>query len=567
MDSRSPSADAAPAVLVDHAADLIDLLLTVGFIDGVFHPREQAFARNYLDTAVLLSEQMGGLSAEQQARIRATSVAQIDELYRQLAGEVAQINGEVRATGETSFVLPRLAVRALTVFRRLPVVEQPGALELIRAMMRADGVITDAETRLYDELAAALAKATPPPQPSRITAAPGVVTRPALQVLPPHWNPLKAMGHALLDPLEHTYSPHPVELQSQLAYDYQVIGNAINQWHRLRAHGHGRLAGISDIGQLPVGARFLDGHVHVHRPDQPTELVVLGDLHGCYACFKAALLQSDFINRVWAHQWDPRTYPDVKLVLLGDYIDRGLFSFDGVMRAVLHLFCAMPDNVIVLRGNHEYYKSRNGMVFSGVYPAEGLHSILRHAPVALLEAYKDLFDQLPTSFLFERTLFVHGGIPRDDTFAERYRDLSSLEDPDVRFQMLWSDPVQTDHVPVELQRKSSRFNFGREQFRAFMTRIGCHTMIRGHEQIEAGFEVIYDLGDRQLLNLFSAGGADNRDLPLDSSYRRVVPMALTIVADAAGQRAVPWPIEYQPFNYPVHNGLYRPQPLLEYRNT
>ena len=36
------------------------------------------------------------------------------------------------------------------------------------------------------------------------------------------------------------------------------------------------------------------------RPDQPTELIVLGDLHGCYACLKAALLQSEFIERVRA---------------------------------------------------------------------------------------------------------------------------------------------------------------------------------------------------------------------------------------------------------------------------
>ena len=35
--------------------------------------------------------------------------------------------------------------------------------------------------------------------------------------------PLQALAHPLLDPLEQTYSPHPTELQSQLAYDYQLI--------------------------------------------------------------------------------------------------------------------------------------------------------------------------------------------------------------------------------------------------------------------------------------------------------------------------------------------------------
>jgi len=42
-------------------------------------------------------------------------------------------------------------------------------------------------------------------------------------------------------------------------------------------------------------------------------------------------------------------------VLLGDYIDRGRFSYNGVLRAVMQLFLAAPEHVFPLRGNHEYY--------------------------------------------------------------------------------------------------------------------------------------------------------------------------------------------------------------------
>jgi hypothetical protein len=251
--------------------------------------------------------------------------------------------------------------------------------------------------------------------------------------------------------------------------------------------------------------------------------------------------------------------------LLGDYIDRGRFSFDGVLRAVLQLFVAMPEHVVVLRGNHEYFLSYEGRVMSGVYPAEALASIAPYVPPEMLEAYRVLFENMPTSYLFDHTMFVHGGVPRDDTFAARYRDLASLNDPDLRFQMLWSDPEQVDHVPVELQRQNPRFSFGRNQFRAFMEKAGVHTMIRGHEKIDRGFDVVFDQGDRLLLNLFSAGGHDNNDLPIDASYRSVTPMALTIHHDASGTRATPWPIQYQPFNYDVHNGLHRRAPLLAHR--
>jgi hypothetical protein len=183
----------------------------------------------------------------------------------------------------------------------------------------------------------------------------------------------------------------------------------------------------------------------------------------------------------------------------------------------------------------------------------------------MLEAYRVLFEHMPTSFLFERTMFVHAGIPREDTLAERYRDLSSLNDDEIRFQMLWSDPVLSDHVPVELQRMNPRFTFGRNQFKAFMQRTGMHSMIRGHEMIERGFEVFFDLSDHMLLTLFSSGGADNTDLPIDSSYRTVTPMALSMQAVQGQISATPWPLNYQPFNYEPHNGLYRPQRVLEYR--
>src|SRR5690606_31919645 len=140
---------------------------------------------------------------------------------------------------------------------------------------------------------------------------------------------------------------------------------------------------------------------------------------------------------------------------------------------------------------------------------EALASLAPHVPIEMLEAYRLLFEHMPTSFLFERTLFVHAGIPRDDTLAERYRDLSSLNDDELRFQMMWSDPVATDHVPVELQRMSPRFTCGRNQFKAFMQRTGLHSLIRGHEKSGHGFEACFDLGEHVLITLFSSAGAEN----------------------------------------------------------
>jgi hypothetical protein len=96
-----------------------------------------------------------------------------------------------------------------------------------------------------------------------------------------------------------------------------------------------------------------------------------------------------------------------------------------------------------------------------------------------------------------------------------------------------------------------------------MERAGFKTMIRGHDKIDHGFDVIFD-GDPLLLNLFSAGGGDNDDLPPNASYRTVTPMALTIEHAPRSVLATPWAIEYQRFNDAACNGFRRPQRALPF---
>ncbi|HVK87201.1 MAG TPA: metallophosphoesterase family protein [Kofleriaceae bacterium] len=510
---------------------IIDLLLTIGYVDGLLHADEKRFIDGYTSWLV-----------DNFAQAR----AQIDGVHRALDAEIAGLVAEVTAAGDEHYLRTRLKVRAVALFRSLAPDHQEGALSLLAQLMRVDGSESPEERELYDELVAHFSAPTIE-VPAQAPLSDG------LRVEPPTPRRLAAMSHPMLDELEHRYGSEPAALQQQLATDYQLVFQAIGVWERQRARGNGRLIGITDVMQLPEGTQWLDGHTNVLRPERPTELVVLGDLHGCYSALKAALLQSDFIERVRRHQRDPANHPDVKLVLLGDYIDRGRFGFEGVLRAALKLLVTFPDHVYLIRGNHEFLVRLGEGVVSAVNPAEAVPALAQVAPVGLLEAYRHLFERMPTALLFERTLFVHGGIPRDATLAERYRDLSSLDDAVLKFEMMWSDPVRTDIVPPALQQQSPRFNFGAEQFRAFMHAIGCHTLIRGHEQVDAGFETVFSVGAHRLHTLFSAGGHDNNDLPETSRYRAVTPMALTIRDGVA----MPWPIDYQPFLSPAHNGLYR----------
>jgi len=94
--------------------------------------------------------------------------------------------------------------------------------------------------------------------------------------------------------------------------------------------------------------------------------------------------------------------------------------------------------------------------------------------------------------------------------------------------MMWSDPSDTEVVPDELQKAVARFSYGSHQFRSFLARLGCSVMVRGHERAAEGFRTTYDLPEATLFTLFSAGGANNLDLPETSNYREVTPRGLTI---------------------------------------
>jgi hypothetical protein len=301
------------------------------------------------------------------------------------------------------------------------------------------------------------------------------------------------------------------------------------------------------------------------KPEETIEVTVVGDLHGCYSCLKAVLMQTNFFERVGRYQQDPAKHPHPKLVLLGDYIDRGMFSYQGVLRSALQLFATAPEHIYMLRGNHEYYIEHEGNVYGAVRPSEAMNTLKPHFTSETFSHYVKLFDAMPNMLLMDRFLFVHGGIPRDRQLKKSYQDLSSLNEWEIRFQMMWSDPSTADVVPAALQEQSARFPFGRLQCLAFLQRIGCHTMVRGHEKVNDGFALTYDDPQQKLITLFSSGGADNDDLPRDSSYRQVTPMALNITLKGGETTIAPFAIDYKAYNSPDRNAFFAKPPEIRHQ--
>jgi hypothetical protein len=140
---------------------------------------------------------------------------------------------------------------------------------------------------------------------------------------------------------------------------------------------------------------------------------------------------------------------------------------------------------------------------------------------------------------------------------DKYVDIASLNNRDIRFEMLWSDPADADAIPDELQAENARFPFGRKQFKAFMSRLELMTMVRGHERVREGFKRTYDGDEGTLLTLFSAGGKTNSDLPDKSSYREVSPMALSVKYRDGLSTFTPFLIDYARYNDPALNAFFR----------
>jgi hypothetical protein len=542
-----------PTVAKKQMLTVIFLLTAFGHMDGKFALSEKRFVQDKIAKLVeeRMLEAMSDPLARQVAIERAT--VQFQRVAAKIDREIAALFTESVAEGESTeqFVYAKLALRSYELLR--PFDEDSRALlfGVVEELIEADGVAHPNERRLRDDIERLLAEPIDI-EMEEIVEQPGAghleLEKP--QVLVPRED-----DHPFFAREERAFPRDPAGFEAAAQKDLALLRKVSTTLDAQRAVGAGKLSGVKSFADLAGQTPFLDGHVYVLPPDPKVEyeLVVLGDLHGCYSCLKAALMQTDFLAKVQAHADDPRGTPDTRLVLLGDYIDRGRYSFDGVLRMAMRLFSAAPESVFLLRGNHEYYIEHEGRILAPVRPAEGMMGLSKVASDAFFREYMRFFEAMPTSLAFDRFFFVHAGIPREASLEEKWKDLSSLNDPDLRFQMMWSDPSDTEVVPDELQKAAARFGFGSRQLRSFLHRIGCSVMVRGHDRALEGFRTNYDFPDAKLFTLFSAGGATNVDVPETSNYREVTPCGLTIRWREGVSKITPFAIDWARYNDPARN--------------
>ncbi|HEU4729915.1 MAG TPA: metallophosphoesterase family protein [Kofleriaceae bacterium] len=560
-----------PDVAEQQMNAIIFYLTAFGYIDGEFDFTEKTFVRIYIRQLVTARARAAMPDSDPKMRDEVVNrfVAHFLEVFEQIDRSVKELFDEAVADGEDveKFVYAKLKLKSYEIFQTFDSPNQHELLATVDELIYADGSVHPAELKFRKELEALLDTQPLDTQTTSLGTGEFEIVREQNRVAIEGPASLRTRheDHPFFASFEQHYSSDPEVIRKQVASDLDLMRRFVAKLTEKRLAGRGRLAGKQAVTDFAGEKPFLDGHVFVHPadPQKVYELTVLGDLHGCYSCLKGALLQADFFAKLEAWRLDNRK-PEPKLVLLGDYIDRGRFSYNGVLRAVMELFLAAPDHVFPLRGNHEYYIEYRGRIYGGVKPAEAINTLVGHIPGEVFAEYMRLFEELPNMLFFDDLMFVHAGIPRDADIKTKVTDLAALNDPDLRFQMLWSDPSTADVIPEDLQAQNARFPFGRLQFEAFMQRLGCSMLVRGHEKIDAGFRPMY--GEQaSLITLFSAGGADNNDLPPESSYRAVTPMAATIRLEAGTAQVTPWLIDYERFNDPRRNRFFASPPEIEHK--
>lgn len=228
---------------------------------------------------------------------------------------------------------------------------------------------------------------------------------------------------------------------------------------------------LTAVKTPPSNSRFLSPGI-VEYTGKP-HAVFIGDLHGDFVSLVTVL------NSTWS--WIRSN--DGVLVFLGDYIDRGDRQLETLMMVLL-LKVEYPDNVVLLRGNHE--------------PPEWLIPHPHDYPFQLKLAFREradelyrlsmmLFNSLPLIFLAKNKLIaLHGGPPRR---VLRHMDFNQVfevgkETPteDLLEDVLWSDPIEQD-IDYLPSPRGAGILFGKKITKRTLNIAQVEFIIRGHEPV------------------------------------------------------------------------------------
>lgn len=226
--------------------------------------------------------------------------------------------------------------------------------------------------------------------------------------------------------------------------------------------------------QLPI-LLHLAKNAQTHLSKQKTLLRlhglfhVIGDIHGNF---------HDLIRIITSVGYPPEN----NFLFLGDYVDRGCYSIE-VITFLFALMLTYPENVYLLRGNHEFSNINHIYGFLGeVIAAYGTSQLADEINIA--------FSLIPLAAVINNNIFcVHGGLGPNLNSLSQIEEITRPINDDSNLPivccMMWSDPSGTnvDYVP---SHRRCGFLFGNGVVKKFLENNNLKKMIRAHEMVPEG---------------------------------------------------------------------------------
>jgi len=264
---------------------------------------------------------------------------------------------------------------------------------------------------------------------------------------------------------------------------FQLIVSVDRLMVKEQKEGKGKLK--DTISKIKAKSIFCD--FPVYFLPAKGEAIFIGDTHGDSAATTAIVKGEHFLERIEAGE-------KVYMIFLGDYADRGKKDIRN-LELILSLKKEYPDNVFLLRGNHEE-------VDMGQYYGL-LGSCIRRFGYErgqnIFQRVNDLFDHMPHVAITKNGLVaLHGGVP-----VTKVESLKDLNYEGVLSEIRWNDPTQETTEAIFNYKRGGHYLFGKKKFDDFMKVIGGKVLIRGHEYFANGYNIMFD---GKLLSIFSNGG-------------------------------------------------------------
>lgn len=196
---------------------------------------------------------------------------------------------------------------------------------------------------------------------------------------------------------------------------------------------------------------------------------VIGDLHGSL---------DDFV-KILSYKGIP---PSVNYLFMGNYINKGPCSVE-VLLGVICLKVLFPENVHLLRGNHESDEMARMFGF--------MDECKRKLSSAIYESFVKLFDYLPFAAVINDSHFcVHGGLSPHLTSVDQIASISrpvKVPGKGLVADLLWSDP-STDVSDWAPSSRGSTFLWGQNTVADFLSQNHFTSIVRAHELAYDGTE-------------------------------------------------------------------------------